>query len=146
MQIIEQIDNDLKEAVKAKNEPVVSSLRMARSAFKNKQIELGRELNEEEIAAILRTMVKQYRDALVDFTNAARTDLAVKQAAEIELLERYLPAGLTSTEIEAMTSKIITESQSTAKDFGKVMGLVMKEVAGRADGNTVREVVQRLLK
>ncbi len=146
MSIIEKIDHDFKEAMKARNEAVVSTLRMARSAFKNRQIDLGSELNEEEIVSVLRTMVKQYKDALQDFENAGRTDLATRQKAEIELLERYLPAGLSQDEIEAMTQKIISETGAGIKDFGKVMGLVMKEAAGRADGNTVREVVQKLLK
>jgi len=146
MSIIEKIEDDLKEAMKAKNEAAVSTLRMARSAFKNKQIELGSELNEEQTANVLRSMVKQYKDALQDFESAGRIDLSARQKAEIELLERYLPAGLSESEIEAMTQKIISETGSTVKDFGKVMGLVVKEAAGRADGNAVREVVQKLLK
>jgi uncharacterized protein len=145
MTIIPRIDEDLKEAMKAKNESALSTLRLVRSAFKNKQIELGHELTEEEAASVLRTMVKQYRDALSDFTSAGRTDLASKQQAEIELIERYLPAGISEAEIEAMTKKVIADTSATSKDFGRVMGLVMKEVAGRADGNAVRAVVQHLL-
>lgn len=146
MNIIEKIDNDFKEAMKAKNEAAVSTLRMARSAFKNKQIDLGKELSEDDAAQVLRTMIKQYKDALQDFAGAGRTDLAEKQKAEIELLERYLPAGLSEQEIEAMAQKIISESGATVKDFGKVMGLVMKEVAGRADGTAVRTAVEKYLK
>jgi hypothetical protein len=146
MTIIERLDNDLKEAMKAKNEAALSTFRMARSSFKNKQIEAGRELSDEEAAAVLRTMIKQYKDALNDFTAAGRTDLAERQKAEVELLERYLPAGMEEKEIEAITQKIIAESGAGLKDFGRVMGAVMKEVAGRADGNAVRAVVQKLLK
>lgn len=144
--IIEQIDRDLKEAMKAKNETALSTLRLARSAFKNKQIEVGHELNEDEATTVLRTMLKQYKDALADFTAAGRTDLMEKQKAEIELLERYLPAAMTEPEIEAIVQKVIVETGATVKDMGRVMGAVMKEVAGRADGNAVRAVVQKMLK
>lgn len=145
MTIIDRIDQDLKEAMKAKNESVVSALRLARSAFKNKQIDLGREMTDDDAAAVLRTLLKQYRDALADFTNAGRTDLAERQSAEIALIERYLPAGLSEAEIEAIGKKVV-DSIPAPRDFGRVMGAVMKEVAGRADGNAVRSVVERLLK
>jgi uncharacterized protein YqeY len=145
MTINERIDHDLKEAMKAKNDAVVSTLRMVRSATKNKQIDLGHELSDDDAGAVVRTLVKQYKDALSDFTSAGRTDLAEKQKAEIELLERYLPASISDAEIEAIATKVIAESGSTAKDFGKAMGLVMKEVAGRADGNSVRTIVQKIL-
>lgn len=145
MTIIERIDSDLKEGMKAKNESVVSSLRMVKSAFKNKQIDVGHPLTDEEATSVLRTIVKQYRDALSDFTSAGRTDLMEKQKTEIELLERYLPADISETEIEVIIKKAIADTGAASGEFGKVMGVVMKEVAGRADGNTVRTIVQRLL-
>ncbi|MBP9863894.1 GatB/YqeY domain-containing protein [Patescibacteria group bacterium] len=145
MTIIERIDSDLKEGMKAKNESVVSSLRMVKSAFKNKQIDLGHPLTDEEATLVLRTIVKQYRDALSDFTSAGRTDLMEKQKAEIELLERYLPADISEGEIEAIIKKAVADTGATSGEFAKVMGIVMKEVAGRADGNAVRAIVQRLL-
>ena len=144
MSIIERIDQDLKEAMKAKNETAISSLRMVRSAFKNKQIDLGHELSQEDATAALRSMLKQYRDALADFTAAGRTDLAERQTTEIELLERYLPASISESEIETIAREVITSSD--AKDFGRIMGEVVKRVGGRADGGAVRVVVERLLK
>ena len=143
--LIEQIENDVKEAMKARNEPVVSALRMARAALKNKQIDLGHTLNDEDAVAVLRSMVKQYKDALQDFTNSGRTDLAIKQQAEIELIERYLPASMPESDILAIVDRVVSETNATGTDMGKVMGLVMKEVAGRADGNTVRALVQKKL-
>lgn len=145
MSITERIDADLKEAMKAKNENVVSTLRLVRSAFKNKQIDLGHPLEEAEETAVLRSLVKQYKDALTDFTSAGRTDLATKQAAEIELLERYLPTGLTDAQIDEIVSVVIAEAGDGPKDAGKIMGAVMKQVAGRADGNAVRTIVQKRL-
>jgi uncharacterized protein len=147
MTTLERLDADLKVAMKEKNEVVLSTLRMARSAIKNKQIDaVGKELSEDDVVAVLRTMIKQYKDALNDFQNAGRTDLADKQKAEIELLERYLPPAMSEADLEALCKKVIAESGATsAKDMGRVMGMVMKETGGNADGNTVRAIVQKLL-
>jgi|SRR5690349_397346 len=145
MSILERIDADLKEAMKAKNEPVLSTLRMVRSALKNKQIEEQHEPTEDEAVAVIRTMVKQYRDALADFSSAGRQDLVEKQTQEISVLERYLPAAMPEAELTTICERIIKEQNATMKDMGKIMGLVMKEVNGRADGNTVRAIVQKLL-
>lgn len=145
MNLTERIDHDLKEGMKAKNEAVVSTLRLARTALKNKQIDLMKDLDENEGITVLRTMVKQYKDALADFTSAGRTDLAEKQSAEIELLERYLPIGLSENQIEEIVTSVLAEIGEGPKDAGKIMGAVMKQVAGRADGNAVRAVVQKRL-
>ncbi len=144
MTLFERIDADLKEAMKAKDEIALSTLRMVRSALKNKQIDVQRDLTDEESLAVLRTMVKQYRDALADFSAASRQDLVDKQTHEISILERYLPAAMPEAELTAICQRVIQEQNVTAKDMGRVMGLIMKEVNGRADGNTVREIVQRL--
>ena len=146
MSLVEQLDQDVKEAMKAKNESVLSALRLVRSAFKNKQIDLGHPLTESEAQAVLKTLVKQYRDALVDFTTAGRTDLMETQQTEIALLEKYLPAQMSEAEIEPIVQKIIADLQATPKDMGRVMGLAVKEVAGRADGTAVKTVVEKLLK
>jgi len=142
----ERIENDLKEAMKAKAEARLSTLRMVRAALKNKQIDLGHPLTNEEAVAVMRTMIKQYRDALTDFTAAGRTDLADKQRAEIELIEAYLPAQLGEAQIEEAAKTVIAEMNATASDMGKVMGATMKKLAGQADGTAVKAVVERLLK
>ncbi len=145
MTLIEHIDSDLKEAMKAKDEQRLSALRLVRSALKNKQIDLGHALTEEEVQAVVRTMVKQYRDALNDFVVAGRTDLADKQNAEIAILESYLPAQMPDADIETIAKTVIAAQNATAKDAGRVMGAVMKEIAGRADGNRVKDVIAKLL-
>lgn len=146
-QLTDRIDHDLKEAMKARNESVLSALRLVHAAFKNKQIDLmGTEMSEEDATAVLRTMVKQYKDALADFEAAGRTDLAEKQKAEIEIIERYLPAPLSDAEIEAACTAVIAEMNATQKDMGKAMGAIMKRLGGRADGNTVRTILQKHLK
>lgn len=144
MSFTERIEQDLKEAMKARREAELSTLRLARSALKNKQIEVQHELSDEEVLSVLRTLVKQYKDALSDFTQAGRRDLAEKQAQEIALLEKYLPAAMPESELRAICERVIREQNATSKDIGKVMGLVMKEINGRADGNTVRAIVQDL--
>lgn len=144
--INERIDNDLKEAMKAKAEAQLSTLRMVRAALKNKQIDLGHPLTDEEAMAVMRTMIKQYKDALADFTAAGRADLADKQKAEIALIESYLPAQMGEAQIEEAAKAVIAEMNATVSDMGKVMGATMKKLAGQADGTAVKAVVERLLK
>jgi len=147
MTTLERIDIDFKEAMKAKNEVALSTIRMARAAIKNKQIDMtDKLLSEEDVQGILRTMIKQYKDALQDFERANRTDLADKQRVEIELLERYLPPAMTTEQVEALVREAIVETgAASAQDMGKVMGVAMKKVGGGADGTVVREIVQKLL-
>ncbi|MEO5928083.1 MAG: GatB/YqeY domain-containing protein [Patescibacteria group bacterium] len=145
MTTLERIDADLKEAMKAKDEAALSALRLVRSALKNKQIDVQHELSEDDVVAVIRTMAKQYRDALADFSASGRQDLVDKQTAEIMLLEKYLPAAMPEAELTTICERIIKEQNATVKDMGKIMGLVMKEVGGRADGTTVRTIVQKLL-
>lgn len=145
MNLAQRIEADLKDAMKAKDEVVLSTLRLARTALKNKQIDVQHDLNDEEVVAILRTMVKQYRDALNDFVSAGRQDLAERQIQEIVVLERYLPAAMSETELEQICRDLIQEQAATAKDMGRVMGMVMKKVGGRADGQVVRAMIERLL-
>ena len=145
MLLYERIEQDLVQAMKAKDELTLSALRLVRSSLKNKQIELQHALSDEESEAVIRSMVKQYRDALSDFTKAGRDDLASRQRLEIGVLSKYLPAALSDEEVEAVAKRVIEEDEATSADIGKVMGRVMKELGGRVDGNTVRAIVQRLL-
>lgn len=144
--ITERIENDLKEAMKAKAEARLSALRLVRAALKNKQIDLGHPPTDEEATSVMRTMIKQYKDALADFNAAGRTDLAEKQQAEIALIEAYLPAQLGEAQIEEAAKSVIAELNATASDVGRVMGATMKKLAGQADGTAVKAVVERLLK
>ncbi len=129
--------------MKAKDEQRLSVLRLMRSEIKNKQIELGKELDEKAVQAVLKTMIKQYTDALSDFSNAGRQDLVEKQQAEIDIVSAYLPPALPKEELEQIVKDALEKSQET--DFGKAMGVAMKAVDGRADGGDVREIVQRLI-
>lgn len=143
MTTIERIEQDFKEAMKARDEFRVSVFRMMRMSLKNKQIDLMHELTEEEAIAVLKTMVKQYQDALSDFQNAGRMDLIEKQQKEIDAVSVYLPAKMPVDELEKLVAGAV--AGMGVADMGKAMGIAMKAVDGRADGNEVRAIVQRLL-
>jgi len=146
MTLLERIDADLKEAMKTKNEQELATLRLVRSALKNKQIESGQPPTDEEVMAVAKTMQKQYQDALADFENAGRVDLAEKQKAELVIIKRYLPESMPMEEVEKIVKEAIGEvGASSPADVGKVMGAAMKKAGGRADGSTVREIAQKLL-
>lgn len=143
MTLTERIDQEFKEAMKAKDEVRLSTLRLLRTALKNRQIETQAPLADAEVQAVIKTTIKQYQDALSDFLNAGRTDLADRQQRELSILNEYLPPALPAEELEALVKNALQSSGVT--DVGKAMGIAMKAVAGRADGNEVRKIVERLL-
>lgn len=143
MTIIERVDQDFKEAMKSKDEIALSTLRLVRSALKNKQIESRHDLTDTEVASVLKTMIKQYQDALVDFRAASRQDLVERQEKEIDLITRYLPPAMPAAELETIVREAVRGMDT--KDFGKAMGAAMKAVDGRADGGDVRKIVQQVL-
>lgn len=143
MSLIERIDQEFKEAMKSKDELRLSVLRLLRTSLKNRQIELQKPLIDQDAIAVIKTTVKQYQDALSDFLNAGRTDLADRQQKEISVLNEYLPPSLPPDQLEALVKDALQSSGVT--DIGKAMGVAMKAVDGRADGNEVRKIVQKLL-
>ena len=143
MTINDRIDADFKSAMKSKNELELSTLRLVRSSLKNKQIEVGHELEESEVTATIKTLRKQLLDALADFEQAGRQDLIDRQRGQIDVLDRFLPVAMSGEELEKIVKEAIEASGAT--QFGQAMGIVMKAVEGRAEGNAVREIVQRLL-
>lgn len=143
MSLLERIDQDFKEAMKSRDEIRLSTIRLLRTSLKNKQIELQQVLGDQDVLGVIKTMVKQYQDALNDFLNAGRTDLADRQQKEILILGEYLPPALGTEELEALVNDALQLSGVT--DIGKAMGVAMKAVDGRADGTEVRKIVQRLL-
>lgn len=146
MTILERIDADLKEAMKAKREQELSTLRLVRSALKNTQIDLGHAPTDDEALAVLKTLQKQYQDALTDFEKAGRVDLAERQREEIAVVKRYLPEAMSDADVRKIVEQAIASvGASSPGDVGKVMGAAMKLAEGRADGNTVRAAAQELL-
>jgi len=134
------------EALKAKEELRLSVLRMLWAAVKNSEIDKKEELTDQEIEQIVARQIKQSKDAIKDFSSAGRTDLVTKNEAEIKILENYLPEMMNENELLDLIKKTITElNVSQPGDVGKVMGVVMKKTAGKADGNRVRDLVSQLL-
>lgn len=145
MNLLDRIDEDLKRAMKEKEEQALSTLRMVRSALKNKQIELMRDLKEDDVLTVLQSQVKQIAEAIEGAIKAGRDDLKAKAEAELAVIKKYLPPELSSEELEAAVKEVIDDMKATAKDMGKVMGVVMQKVKGRVDGSKVKETVQKLL-
>ena len=146
MTLIERIDADLKEAMKAKDELTLSTLRLVRTSLKNKQIEIMRDLTEEDVLAVMRTMVKQYKDAFADFTANGRKDLADRQAGEIAIIERFLPQQMDEGEAkEAITAVIGELGAASMKDMGKVMAALKERFAGKMDFSKASAAVKELL-
>ncbi|MCL5022100.1 MAG: GatB/YqeY domain-containing protein [Nitrospirae bacterium] len=146
MSLLKRFDDDLKEALKAADRGKVSILRMVKAAVKNKQIEKGRELTDDEVLSVLSSMVKQGRESMEQFTAAGRIDLAGKEEREVAILQGYLPAQLTREEIDGIIIEAVRETSAGGpQDMGKVMRLVMPRLKGAADGKYVNQRVRELL-
>jgi len=145
--LTEQIQSDLKEALKSKNEAVVSTLRLLQAVMKNAEIAKMREkLTEEEIEKLIKTEIKKRREAVENYRQGGRPELADKEEGEVKILEKYLPEQMGEAEIEKIILKVIAEVKPTGpQDFGKVMKAVTAEVKGRADGKTVSELIKKKL-
>ncbi|MFA5126703.1 MAG: GatB/YqeY domain-containing protein [Patescibacteria group bacterium] len=137
------IENDLKQALKDKNEAVVSTLRLIKSAIKNQAIELRKpELEDSEIAAVLRREAKKRQDSISQFKAGRRQDLADKEEREVEILEKYMPSQMSETDIAAIVDEVIS---SGINNFGQAMKTVMAKTGGQADGQTVQRLVKAKL-
>ena len=147
MQLTDKVNSHITAAMKAKDAPRLSTLRMMKTAMVNKGVEKGRDLEDAEVLQVVSSLVKQRRDSVEQFSKAGRTDLAEKETAEIAVLEEYLPPPATAQEIDAAVTAAIAETAAaSAKDIGKVMKAVMPKLAGKnADGRTINESVRRKL-
>ncbi|TSK04475.1 MAG: GatB/YqeY domain-containing protein [Geobacter sp.] len=146
MQLRERLNAELKEAMRSRDTLRLSTIRMVLSSVKNRDIELRRELNDSEITETIVTLCKQRRESIRLFKEAGRQELVDKEEAELALLMGYLPQQLTREELEALVMKVIAEVGATGgKDMGKVMKTIQPQVAGRADGKLVSEVVKEKL-
>jgi len=149
MSIPEQIQKDLTAAMRARDELRLSTLRMAKAAFKNKEVEKRGPLDEKEALAVLSTLIKQRKDSIEQFTRGGRQELADKEAAEIRIIESYMPRAAGEEEIVSTVRAAIAEMGSpTMKDTGSVMKNVMARFAAagsRVDGKQVSDIVKREL-
>lgn len=146
MSLRKRLDEDLKSAMKAREDVRLSVIRMVRSSVKNKEIELKKELDDQAIIEVISTLAKQRRESLKMFKEAGRDDLVSKEERELELLLDFLPSQLTAEEIGELVDRAIAESGARgAADMGKVMKFLMPQTAGRADGKQVSEIVKSKL-
>jgi uncharacterized protein len=150
MPLIDQIQRDIVEAMKARQEQRLSTLRMVKTALKNKEIEKMAPLDDKESQQVLTTLIKQRKDSVEQFTKGGRQEMADKEAAEIKLIETYLPKAAGEEEIVAGVRAVIAEMASppTMKDMGSVMKAAMARFAGagmRVDGKIVSEAVKKEL-
>ena len=147
MSISEQVTKDMTAAMKAREELKLSTLRMMKTAIKNKEIEKRATLDDKEALQVLSTMIKQRKDSIEQFTKGGRQELADKEAAEISIIEGYMPKAVGEAEIFAAVRATIVEMGSpTMKDMGTVMKNTMAKFAGaRVDGKVVSEAVKKEL-
>jgi uncharacterized protein YqeY len=146
MPLFQNITDDLKAAMKSRDELRTSCLRMLKTSIKNRQIEKGSTLEDDEIQFLISSQVRKGQESAKEFRNGGREDLAVKEEKEIEILFGYLPKQLTSDEIEDLLKEIITELPADGmKDMGKVMKVAMARIGGKAQGKKVNEIARKLL-
>ncbi|MBA2664997.1 MAG: GatB/YqeY domain-containing protein [Bradymonadaceae bacterium] len=144
--IFERIQDETKDAMRARDTERATALRMLTSALKNKQIDLRRELTDEDAIDVLSTEAKKRREASEAYRTGGRDELADKEERELHLVEKYLPQQLTDAEASAIVAEAITESGAESRrDMGKVMAVVMPRLKGRYDGSKVKDLVMAKL-
>ncbi len=142
MTLKEQLMEDMKNAMRAHETLKLDVVRMIRSEIKNFEIDHG-EADDEKVQKIIKTMLKQQKDALVDFETAARQDLIDETKAKIEIFASYLPTEMSDEELEKVVAEVL--AAATNKDFGPLMGQVMSQVGNRADGGRVTAMLKKAL-
>lgn len=146
MDALKKIEDDLREAIKGKNEVVMRTLRMLKSDIMYEKTKGSEDLTEEKIIEVIKRAVKRRKESIEEFTKAGRTDLSDKEAEELVILEQYLPRQMGSEEVARLIDeKIAALGAISKKDFGKIMGTLMKEFKGQADGNLVKEILTKKL-
>ena len=148
MSLLDQIQKDITAAMKAREEQRLSTLRMVKTALKNREIEKMAPLDDKESQQVLSTLIKQRKESIEQFTKGGRQEMADKEAAEITLIEAYLPKAAGEAEIVAGVKAVIAEMGTvpTMKDMGSVMKAAMARFAGagmRVDGKVVSEAVKK---
>lgn len=147
MSLLEKITQDLKAAMKAKDQVSLRGIRAIKAEILIKKTDgSGEDLSSQDEIALLQRLVKQRQDSLTIFNEQSREDLALIEREEIEVISKYLPEQLSDTEVKTITQEVIDAVGATSmKDMGKVMGSVRQKIAGRADNKLVAAVVKELL-
>ena len=146
MSILNQLNEDMKTAMRAKERDKLTTIRMIKASIQNEEIKKGAELNDEEILAILSREKKQRLESFAELEKAGREDLTEKLTAELEVVEKYLPEQLSDEEVRTLVKETIAEvGAESMQDMGTVMSNVMPKLQGRADGGQVNAMVRELL-
>ncbi|HCA58350.1 MAG TPA: glutamyl-tRNA amidotransferase [Blastocatellia bacterium] len=147
MTLVDQIVADITTAMKAKDADRLSTLRMVKANLMNRKIEKGSELTDEEVQKALQSLVKQRKDSIEQYEKAGRAELAAKEAAEVAVIEEYLPGAASPEEIEnAVADAVASTGATSMKDMGLVMKAALANLAGKnADGKAVSEAVKAKL-
>lgn len=148
MSIKEQLMADMKAAMKAKEEGklALNTIRMARAHIRQAEINNGHaDFNDDQVLAVLRKEVKQRKETLSEIESSGREDLVEQTKAEIDVLEKYLPAEMTPEAVEAAVKEIVDAMDPGQKNMGSVMKAVMAKLKGQADGKLINQIVRKLL-
>jgi uncharacterized protein YqeY len=146
MTLQQRISSAMRDAMRARDDRRTQTLRMAMAAAHNRQIELGRDLSDDEVLDVLSRQVKQRRESIELFRAGGREEMATAEEAEAAILGEFLPQPLLPDELEAVVATAIAETGATSQaDLGRVMGVVMPRTRGRADGRAVSDAVRRNL-
>lgn len=147
MSLHDRLTEDLKLAMKSRDQLRMDVIRMIKAAILNKEVELKRDLDDAEMSRVMTTLVKQRRESVEQFEKAQRTELAAKERKEIKIIESYLPKPLSPQELEVIVVSAVTETGSRSlKDMGTVMKAVLARLAGQSiDGKQVSDLVKSKL-
>jgi uncharacterized protein len=146
MTLEDQINEDLRNSMKSKDEARTSCLRFLKSNLKNKQVEKMGKLQDDEIQAVISSLIRRSMDSIKEFKQGGREDLAAKEEHEMEILYGYLPKQLSPEDVEKIIRETISElSAEGTKDLGRVMKAAMGRLSGKAQGKEVNEIAKRLL-
>lgn len=147
MTLYEQIREDMKDAMRNKDSVTLDTVRMLISSVKNKAIDLGKEIDDADVVATIKSDLKKLKDGLDSFVSAAREDLAEKARVEIAILEKYLPAQMSEEELEAkVKAKLADLGITDMASVGKAMGALMADLKEYADGSRIKQMIDKLLK
>jgi uncharacterized protein YqeY len=144
--MLKKLEQDMMQALKSKEKEKAGALRLIISKCKNKAIELRKELSDQEIIKVLQTVAKQHKESIKLYKEGNRNDLVEAEEQELGFVEVYLPSMMSEEDLRSLVSSVVAEVGATGMaDFGKVMPNVMKQGAGKIDGNTAQSIVKELL-
>ena len=142
----QRIQDDVKTAMKAKDKARLATLRLITAAIKQREVDERIELDDTQVLAILEKMIKQRRDSITQYEQAGRSELAAQELSEIDIIQEYMPEGLSEDEVAAMVDAAIADAGANSmRDMGKVMGQLKPKIQGRADMGQVSALVKQKL-